>query len=347
MVLPNTKIADRFFFWLTILGTAFALFMHYGIHKTNVEERDWREAAEYVNLHFKRGDAVAVWPTWALRGAQFIQRETILYSYDLTPERLRKFRRLWLVVAPHLGKWWFKRAFSKELAELKKLYWLKEKKSVGQLEVYLFKLPPSPPILYQFADKGALRRAEVGLEAVSSAGCPKFYPGYRFWLSKWIDRPGWWTSPFDRFYWRNPPPRELRPKLHRFFVGRILLEVGDEPHLCIWAPTHRCYRTVIRFRNVPLRGRLFLNYGIGTPAPSKVLPTIPPSAPPVRISLYSENRFLNSWTAVQDRWLRSELNLSSQNSYSKSVRKGSLLFKIESIPPTRPNVGFCFAGYIR
>ncbi len=329
MQLPNTRWSDGLFFYLAILATLFALFMHFGIASTNISRREWAIPARFVRSHLKKGDAIGLMPSWALKAAEQLRGTPLLLAEHLPSEDLNRYRRLWVLVAPRLGKWWFRKAFRKEIAQLKKLYWLKLKKKFGKIELYLFQLPPAQPLLFDFYAKKNLRLAEVSLETPPSKDprCHSGPMGSVEWLTSWREHPGWFMG------------------RRGYFFGRLIQEIDNTPRDCLWAYPLRCKILRVRYRNVPLRGELLLEHGFTTPAPRGITPTIPPSGPDVLISLWIENRFIKKFRiATKEIWKKHLIKL---DPFHFQHLRGSVEFRIQ-VPGRRSrHPGYCFRAEIR
>lgn len=332
MHLPDTSWSDRFFLFLGVGTALFALWMHYGIYETRVSRAEWAKPSQHIRQHFKKGDVVALLPHWALMGAEKLNGLPVLYAEKLEKEDLSRHKRLWVLMAPRLGKWWFRKAFRPIINELNKRYWLRESKQFGALELYLFQLPPSQPMLYDFLARKTLKQAEVSLETPATArparGCPSLKISKVQWIRRWRDKPGWFVGS------RN----------YRF--GRIIQEIGDTPRDCLWAQPKRCKVLRVRYRNVPMQGMLRLQHGFTTATPSRgVTPTVKPSGVPVEIEVWAENRFLKKYVVSQkQQWRTHFLNLSGR---SFPFKKGSVEFRIK-VPGMRTGrTGYCFKAVLR
>lgn len=352
--LPDTRHSDKLFLFLAILTALFALVMHVGIWQTNLTPAAWRSAASHIKAHYKKGDAIALMPAWALQGAQPLTGYPVLLSEHIEKEELDRYKRLWVLVAPRLGKWWFQHAFANKIKLLKQRYWLRQKvvfgwshpkgslkpvfvkqktpQSFSRLEVYLFQLPPSQPLLYDFQSKKRLRQAEVSLETPPSRirdGRCKVSTGKVQWLRVWREQPGWWMA--------------LRRG--RYFFGRTIQEFGDTPRDCLYAEPQACKQLKVRYRNVPLQGELKLEHGFTTPAPGKVSATVPPSGPDIQIAVWAENRLLKRFQVSQKKgWRTHWLHLKQ---FKLPHHVGSVEFHIQTPSRQSGRVGYCFRATIR
>ena len=329
--LPSTRWSERLFLWLALGASVFALFMHVGIYATRLDRNDWAAPTSYIRTQYQPGDAVALIPRWALMGAEPLRGLPVLYAEQIAQEDLSRYKRLWVLRAPSLGKWWFQRSFQHDLDALQRLYWRRTHKRFGPIDVSLFQLPASPRLLYDFLSLDKLRRAEVGLETPPDAqraqGCPASSPvGQVDWFHRWRERPGWHHGP------------------QHYFFGRLLQEIQDTPRDCLWAMPKRCQILHVHYRDVPLEGALVVEHGIGTPTPSNLTPTIEPSGTDVEIAVYAEHRLLRRFVVSQKQgWRRHHLDLSAHRWKQK---RGSLAFAIRPITPSnRP--GYCFRAALR
>lgn len=312
--------------------------MHYGIATTNLSHQDWQPPSQYILKHYQPGDVVGILPAWALQGAESLRKVPLLYLQDWIQADLSRYRRVWLLVAPRLGKWWFRKAFQSQINNLSRLYWLKETTRWGKLTLYLFQLPPPRPILYDFASQTTLQQAEVWLSTPhpNVPGCSNPQEQIQ-WLKHWQPHPGWWRGSGS------------------YFFGKLIQEVGDTPKDCLWAEPKRCQILHVRYRLVPLEGILHLGHGIATAAPAKVTDTLPPSGPPVQIELWMENQFVRRYTVEQRQfWRTHQLELSRLSLSLPSLPAGlqasprtvSVEFRIQVPGRQQGRLGYCFQAHL-
>ncbi len=338
MHIPNTYISDRLFLWLGVLAALFAIFMHIGIATTDVTRKEWAAPASYVKKHFQPGDVIGVLPQWALQGAEPFRKHPILYREDFSTTDLTRYKRLWLVTAPRLGKWWFRKAFQTQLHTLRKLYWHKEVRHFGPLELHLFQLPAPIPRLYNFGTRKRLRQAEVWYAPPEKPipGCSTH--GNIQWMKRWQPKPGWWHGVGGDFF------------------GRLRQEIGDSPKECLWAVSRTCQVLHVRYRLVPLEGTLSLGHGFGTAAPGKITGTLPPSGPDVKLSLWIENQKVRDFVVSQKHvWRQYSLDFKRLKlslpplppGLSAKQRTGSVEFRISTLRRTKPRLGYCFQAELK
>ncbi|MEM1007791.1 MAG: hypothetical protein AAGJ35_02190 [Myxococcota bacterium] len=335
MYLPATRWAERFFFWLAIFAACFALFMHWGIHQTRIPRQTWSKAAHYIQQHQQPGDVVALLPVWALMGTERI-RLPILHAEFPGREDLSRYRRLWVLHAPHLGKWWFQRSFSRELQDIANKYWRKQIKSFGHVELSLFVLPPAPKTLYRLDQPQFLQQAEVGYETPSKhmpiRGCrATSSTGSIDWLPKHA--------------WRSKTLRHRGPR--GLFFGPILQEINNTPRRCLWAVPRACRRLHILYKHVPLRGQLHFAHGFGTATPRSALaPTLPPSGPDVEASIFVENQWLTTLRAKHTfQWQKHTVPLHPKH-WKRKTGSLHIILQIAGKPQVdRP--GYCFQASVR
>tara|TARA_B100000609_G_scaffold177846_1_gene156631 strand:- start:20148 stop:21176 length:1029 start_codon:yes stop_codon:yes gene_type:complete len=331
--LPNTRWSDRFFLVFAICASLFAIFMHIGIASTQISRKEWAQPAKHIKKHFQKGDVIGLVPSWALKGAEQLPNLPVLYAEHLQREDLSRYKRLWVMLAPRLGKWWFVRSFQKELKTLKRLYWLRKKITFGPIELYLFQLPTSQKLLYDFSSKKHLRQAEVGIETPTRErrvrGCPASVTGQIDWLSRWREHPGWFLGK------------------RRYFFGRIIQEIDNTPRDCLWVHALRCKVIRVRYRNVPLRGKLKLEHGFTTPAPGSVGPSVRVGGPDMMMSVWVDNRMVKRYRVSEKQiWREYGLDLSKLKS-KHTHTKGSVEFRFH-VPGLRANrVGYCFRASLR
>lgn len=350
MHLPNTRISDKFFLFSAVGVALFALIMHVGIAQTNLPPNAWHVAAQQIRTQYQKGDAIALLPAWALRGAEPLKDLPVLYAKYIEKEDLSRYKRLWVLAAPRLGKWWFQHAFSAQIKALKQRFWLQKKyifaqdpktkqktfilrkdgKGFSRLEVYLFKLPPAQPMVYDFSAKRNLRKAEVTLETPDPhkrvGRCRRTQSGAQ-WMRSWQEQPGWFRG------------------RGAYFFGRITQEIRNTPRDCLYAQPQTCKVLKVRYRNVPLHGQLTLEHGFTTPAPGKVTATVPPVGPDVVLSIWVENRKLKTFRVAQkDIWRKAWINL---DAYTWPRTKGSVEFRIHTPAYQHHRVGYCFRSTLR
>lgn len=331
MPLPNTRLSDRLFLVLAVGAALFALFMHFGIASTNISRAEWDVPAAFIKKKFKQGDVIGLIPHWALKAAERLRPAPFLFAEHLAREDLSRYRRLWVLVAPRLGKWWFQRSFKRKLKSLRRRYWMRKQWRFGKVEVYLFQLPPPRPLLYDFLAKKHLRRAEVGLEVPAGAkrqrGCPASTVGEIEWLKRWREHPGWHMG------------------RRGYFFGRVIQEIHNTPRDCLLAYPQRCKVLRVRYRNVPLQGEIQLQHGFSTPAPGGIVPGVKPAGPDVMLSLWVENQFVRTFRiSDRQRWRTHWFDLSTLKLPQSS---GSVEFHIQTPQRQTSRTGYCFRAEIR
>lgn len=308
--------------------------MHYGIATTNLTQQEWTAPAKHILQHLQPGDVVGILPSWALQGAEQLRKAPIMYHPDWTQADLSRYRRVWLLVAPRFGKWWFRKSFRNQINTLRKLYWLKETTQWGKLSLYLFQLPPPRPLLYDFAAHSSVKQAEVWLSTPhpNVPGCSNTSEQVQ-WLTRWRSHPGWWQG------------------TQSYFLGKLIQEVGNTPRDCLWAEPKRCQILHVRYRLVPLQGTLHVGHGIGTAAPAKVTDTLPPSGPPVQLEVWIENQRVRRYVVTQrQNWRNHQLDLSRLRlslpplpaTLSPQTRTGSVEFRIQVPGRQQGRLGYCF-----
>ena len=339
MQLP-TQLSDKIFLWLAVAATLFALFMHVGIARTNISRQEWAIPAKFIQKHHQKGDLIGLLPPWALKAVEPLRKYPIIYSENIRKEDLQRYKRLWLIVAPNLGKWWFRKNFDAKVKALKRLYWLRQKQVFDKVELYLFQLPPPTPVLYSFSALKNLRNAEVGLETPPNSKrigrCPSSSLGQIDWLKRWLPHPGWWQG------------------YGNYFFGRIIQEIGDTPRRCLWVEPKRCRIVRIRYRNVPLKGVLCLAQGFATAAPAKVTSTLRVEGPDVELSLWIENQLIKRFrVSPKEIWQKhqipfSTLSLKLPPTLSPSATKMvSVEFQIQVPKRAKGRTGYCFQAELR
>jgi hypothetical protein len=350
--LPNTRISDKFFLFLAICAALFALVMHAGIAQTNLPRHAWKAAADHIRSQFQPGDAIALLPPWALKGAEPLHDKPVLLSPTIVLDDLSRYTRLWVLAAPRLGKWWFQHAFKSTIKQLDRRYWRQKKwvfawykdpktgrqrfglrndgKGFRRLEVYLFRLPPARPMLYDFLAKRHLRQAEVSLDTPPSRtrqGRCRASAGQVTWLRRWQENPGWFLG-----------------RGHYFF-GRLIQEIHNTPKDCLYAQPQACRVLKVRYRNVPLQGTMSIEHGFTTPAPGKVTGTVPPTGSDVQLSIWAENKKLKTITVSNRQvWRKTLLDLSK---FTWSHKRGSVTFQIQTPNRQSQRVGYCFRATLR
>jgi hypothetical protein len=343
---PRTPWADRLFFALVLGAAVFALVMHYGIARTDLSRKQWAVPAQYIAKHFQPGDAIVLLPSWALKGAEQLRHAfnkrpgwkrkpipVLLYEHP-SKEDFSRYKRLWVLHAPYLGKWWFVRSFTGELQQLQRRFWRKRHKRFEQLEVSLLQLPKPLPILVDFSALRTLRRAEVRLvqpatsrKQARRSRCRYAPVGRVSLLRRWRQRPGWFEG------------------RRRYFFGRLIHEVGDTPRDCLHARPLRCQTLHVRYPNVPLRGLLKLEHGIGTPAPGGIAPSIKPGGDKVEIEVWVEQKRLGKFTLHKENlWKTHWLNLSR---HQWSRKRGSVEFRIQTPGRRNTRSGYCFRARLQ
>ena len=180
----------------TAVGVAvFALVMHLGIRATNISPAQWARPAKKIRSVHKRGDIIALVPHWALRGAEAMRGLPVLYAENPHTEDLSRYRRLWVVLAPRLGKWWFLRSFGHITDRLTRKYGKPvERLSFGPVKVLRYKLPvPRHVMLFDFASKESVRNASVWHETPRFHGRAKRRSTTsvrKDYVSRWEEQPG-------------------------------------------------------------------------------------------------------------------------------------------------------------
>ncbi len=332
------------------MAAIFALFMHYGIATTNITPQGWSRPAQHIIKHYQKGDVIGILPTWALQGAEPLRKYPIIYREDFANTDLTRYRRLWLMVAPRLGKWWFRKAFRQQIRSLRQLYWMRKKSTFKKVELYLFQLPKPRVPLYDFTSRRRLQQAEVWLHkptydheliqrlrrARRATLIKKYREAQQFlrrtpagMLQSFFQpspatlaernlkaNPICSSNAQERIHYLRrwePKPGWWRGK-GRYFFGRMIQEVGDSPRDCLWAQPKHCEVLHVRYRLVPYRGTLYFGHGIGTATPSKVTPSIPSSGPDVQIGLWIENQLVRRFVVSEkQKWRTYQIPLHQRN----------------------------------
>lgn len=190
---------------------------------------DLQPAAEAIRRDIRTGDTLAVLPWWAARVREHLGELPWVQVRDLAAEDLSRFARLWLLRLPgHFGDLGgpFQDGRYRQV----------ESRKLGGLRLELWDLPEPARVGYDF--RAELRQAQVTVAARPS---PRH-------CASWIeDR--WVCSPRD---WN--------------YVGRMIVELGDDPREVIWAHPSDEGPIEIRYSQVPGGQNLLVHTGLTPPA---------------------------------------------------------------------------------
>ncbi len=190
---------------------------------------DTRRAAEAVEAGWREGDAVAVRPWWAQRLREHLGERPWVLVRDLEGEDLSRFARLWVLEQPgHHGQ------LRGPFADGR--YRLEAEQEVGGLRLARWALPPPAEELYDFRARLDRARVSMRVRGAERACSP-------------------WTA--DRF---ACSPADWN------FVGRMIVELGDDPREVIWTHPSEEGPIEIAFADVPHGGTLRVRTGFTPPA---------------------------------------------------------------------------------
>jgi hypothetical protein len=196
---------------------------------TQPDPGDTARAAAEVQAAWRAGDAVAVRPWWAQRLREHLGDRPWVLVRDLEAEDLSRFSRLWVLEQPgHHDR--LGGPFRDGT------YRLEAATDFGPLRLARYALPPPAEVLYDF--RAALGQARVSMRA---KGAEK---ACDLWLT---DR--WLCSAAD---WN--------------FVGRMIVELGDDPREVIWTHPSEEGPIAIAYADVPHGRTLLVHTGFTPPA---------------------------------------------------------------------------------
>jgi hypothetical protein len=198
-------------------------------HLLQPDPVDTRRAAERVQAEWREGDAVAVRPWWAQRLREQLGERPWVNVRDLEAEDLSRFGRLWVLEQPgHHDR--LGGPFRDGT------YRLEAEAGFGPLRLARYGLPPPAKVLYDF--RAELAQAKVSMRT-KGADRP---------CDLWLDD-RWVCSPAD---WN--------------FVGRMIVELGDDPREVIWTHPSEEGPISIGFAEVPHGRTLLVHTGLTPPA---------------------------------------------------------------------------------
>ncbi len=190
---------------------------------------DTRAAGEYIRANFAAGDAIAVRPWWAARLRETVGDLPWIQVRDLAAEDLSRYARLWV---------WVHDGYEGELSGpfASGTHVLEERREFGRGTLLRYRLPPPARILYDF--RARLQEARVRM---FSGGAPVACP-------RWEQ---------DRFICTN---RDWN------YVGRMIVELGDDPREIVWAHPSDSGPIEIEYADVPHGSVLRVHTGFTPPA---------------------------------------------------------------------------------
>jgi len=189
---------------------------------------DYEQVEKTIRAEFKDGDAIAVRPWWAARAREYVGDLPFIQVRDLAAEDLSLYSRLWVISLP---------GHHNDLAGpfRDETYRLEKEQEHGSLVLKGYRLPQRAEVLYDFRKE--LQSAQVVIRAKNA---PKQ-------CARWIDD-RWVCSRHD---WN--------------FVGRLIVELGDDPREVIWA--HPADDPIeIKYTQVPGGKTLLVHTGFTPPA---------------------------------------------------------------------------------
>lgn len=191
-------------------------------------ELPWAEASAKIRADFQPHDAWAVRPWWAQRAREYLGDLATVQVRDLAAEDLSRYGRLWLISLPG--------AESPGGPFADGTYNPAGGFEVGDLGVRLFELGPPARIVYDF--RAELKNARVAIAA----------KGGRRACERWVDD-RWVCSHHD---WN--------------YVGRMIVELGDDPRPVVWAHPTEEGPIEINYPRVPGGDELLVHTGLTPPA---------------------------------------------------------------------------------
>lgn len=208
---------------------------------------DWRDLEQYLRAHWRPADAIVVRPWWAARARQYLGDLDFVPVRHPEREDWSTHARLWVVALP--GHQHLGGPFADGS------FPRRERRRFGPLWLYLYSLGRPVEVVYDL--RGELEQARVSMGP----------PGRRQACSRWLgDR--WQCTPRD---WN--------------YVGRMIVELGQDPRSVIWAhppevPLH------IEYPRVPGGRELLLHTGFTPPAART------PGGAPVTLAVQMDGREL-------------------------------------------------------
>jgi hypothetical protein len=195
---------------------------------TRPSRDDYAESTSYIRSRFEPGDLIDVNPFYPTRVRQILGDLPMASFRRPAEEDLGRYRRLWL----------FSLFGAERRAEigLDARYELLEDERFGRIDVRLYRLPEPRPLVYDF--RAELERASVWIDE----------PMGRRHCSSW--QQGRWRC--SAAYWN--------------YVGREILEIGEEPRAVIWAHPVPSGTLTIHYPDVPLGSALDLATGFDSAA---------------------------------------------------------------------------------
>jgi hypothetical protein len=193
------------------------------------DPEDTRAAGEHIRAHFAPGDAVATLPWWAARLRETVGDLPWVQARDLAGEDLSRHARLWVWVHPGHEDELFGPFASGT-------YTIEERREFGRGTLLRYRLPEPARVLYDFRER--LFEARVRMIA---NGTP--LPCSRWDQDRWICTPRDWN-----------------------YVGRMIVELGDDPREIIWAHPSDEGPIEVAYGNVPHGTTLRVHTGFTPPA---------------------------------------------------------------------------------
>ena len=222
---PPTRAAYRHFPLALVLGLSLYALGFWLFGPT--AELPWAEATARVRAGFADHDAVAVRPWWAQRAREHLGDLPFVHARDLAGEDLSRFSRLWVISLPGAA------APGGPFAD--GTYRAVERTQVGDLSVDLFELGPRAEVVYDFRE--ALQQARVSIAGKRG----------RRACDRWRD---------DRWVCTN---RDWN------YVGRMIVELGDDPRPVIWAHPTEEGPIEVSYPKVPGGRQLLVHTGLTPP----------------------------------------------------------------------------------
>lgn len=190
---------------------------------------DVRAAGEHIRANFAAGDAIAVRPWWAARLRETVGDLPWIQVRDLAAEDLSRYARLWV---------WVHDGYESELGGpfASGTYRLEERRDFGNGALLRYALPRPARVLYDFRER--LQDARVRMfNGQTAMPCPR------------------WEQ--DRFVCTN---RDWN------YIGRMIVELGDDPREIIWAHPSDGGPMEVEYTDVPHGATLLVHTGFTPPA---------------------------------------------------------------------------------